>query len=562
MTYSKKEDFYWLTPDSRLFLQRGYLLPGVQAEQRVMQIAQHAEDVLVAQGFKEFSALKFYHYMSRGYYSLSSPIWANFGLDRGFPISCFGLTAQDSMQGIAEAVSEVTIETKIGGGTSGYLGLLRPRGSAITNNGESDGSFSFARLFDITTDVVSQGTSRKGMFAGYINIEHGDIHEWLNIKQPGNPIQNMFYGVCVSRQWFKEMKEGDIEKRKLWAKVLQSRKEIGIPYIFFTDNANDNKPLIYKQLGYHIYASNLCTEIMLPADDDESFVCCLSSMNVENYDEWKDTDAAQYLIYFLDAVMTDFIEKSSKVKFLEKPHKFAYNHRALGLGVLGWHTYLQNNMIPFDSFEAMQKNAEIFKGLQEKTLQASEILAEQIGQAPIFDNVSNEGPKRRNTTLMAVAPTKSSSFILGAVSQGIEPIISNYHIKDLSKIMSGWRNPALEKVLEDKGLNNEETWKSILDHDGSVQHLEELSDLEKDVFKTFSEISQLAIIQQAASRQKFIDQGQSINIMIHPDTPTKDVNSLYVLAEELGIKSLYYQNGISAAQELNRNLVNCSSCEA
>lgn len=547
-----RPDFQWLNDDSRLFLQRGYLLEGTTALERIRFIAEHAERKLGIEGYAD----KFYHYMARGYFSLSSPIWSNFGLDRGLPISCFGSYIGDSIHEIMVTTAEVGMMSKIGGGTSAYFGDIRPRGSVIKNNGKSDGSFNFSKLFDTVIDVISQGTSRKGQFAGYIDIEHGDIDEWLDIHTEGNPIQLMYYGVCVGHEWLESMKAGDPYKRQLWAKILQRKTETGIPYLFFKDNANAGRPDVYKDKNMTVHASNLCTEIMLPSNEDESFVCCLSSMNLLYFDEWKETDAPEVLTYFLDVVMSEFIEKSAEMPFLHRANRFAVRHRALGVGALGWHSYLQANNIAFDSYEAMQKNVLIFKTLQEKTLKASKELADRFGEPEIL-----KGYGRRNTTTMAIAPTKSSSFILGSVSPSIEPFKSNYYVKDLAKIKTVYKNPFLEKLLKEKGLDTEETWESILLNDGSIQHLTELTDHEKDVFKTFSEISQLSVIQQAAQRQKYIDQGQSINIMVHPATPARDLNQLYLTAEELGLKSIYYQYSMSAAQVFNRNLLSCSSCE-
>ena len=554
MTYSnpQRPDFHWLNDDSRLFLQRGYLLEGTTALERIRYIAEHAERKLGIEGFAD----KFYHYMARGYFSLSSPIWSNFGLDRGLPISCFGSYIGDSIHEIMTTTAEVGMMSKIGGGTSAYFGDIRPRGSVIKNNGKSDGSFNFSKLFDTIIDVISQGTSRKGQFAGYIDIEHGDIEEWLDIHTEGNPIQLMYYGVCVGHDWLESMKAGDPLKRQLWAKLLQRKTETGIPYLFFKDNANAGRPDVYKDKNMTIHASNLCTEIMLPSNSEESFVCCLSSMNLLYFDEWKDTDAPEVLTYFLDVVMSEFIEKSKDIPYLHRANRFATRHRALGLGVLGWHSYLQANNIAFDSFEAMQKNNFIFRTLQQKTLKASQELAARFGEPEIL-----KGYGRRNTTLMSIAPTKSSSFILGSVSPSVEPFKSNYYVKDLAKIKTTYKNPFLVKLLQEKGLDQEEIWESILHNDGSVQHLEQLSEHEKEVFKTFSEISQLSVIQQAAQRQQYIDQGQSINVMIHPATPAKDLNQLYLTAEELGLKSIYYQFSMSAAQVFNRNLLSCSSCE-
>ena len=554
MTHAEttRPDFAWLTEDSRLFLQRGYLLDGTTPEARIRAIANHAGNILQDDTFAD----RFHHYMARGYYSLSSPIWSNFGLSRGLPISCFGSYIGDSIYDIMRTTAEVGMMSKIGGGTSAYFGAIRPRGSDISNNGKSDGSFNFSKLFDTIIDVISQGTSRKGQFAGYIDIDHGDIDEWLDIHTEGNPIQLMYYGVCISNAWLESMKAGDPEKRRVWAKVLQRKAETGIPYLFFKDNANAGRPDVYKDRNMTVYASNLCTEIMLPASDEESFVCCLSSMNLLYFDEWKHTDAPELLTQFLDAVMSEFIEKSAEIPFLDRAHRFAKRHRALGLGVLGWHSYLQANRIAFDSFAAMQKNNEIFQLLQEKTLTASKALAAKFGEPELL-----QGYGRRNTTLLSIAPTKSSSFILGSVSPSVEPFKSNYHVKDLAKIKTTYKNPFLVELLKEKGIDNEKTWESILLNDGSVQHLAALNDEEKELFKTFAEISQLAVIQQAAQRQKYIDQGQSINVMIHPETPTRDINQLYLTAAELGLKSIYYQHSISAAQRFNRNLLNCSSCE-
>lgn len=544
--------YKWLNQKSRDFLSRGYLTEGVTPEQRVRQIAERAEELLKWPGFAD----KFEDYMSRGYYSLSSPVWANFGLERGLPISCFGSYVGDSCESIMNATAEVGMMSKYGGGTSGYFGDIRPRGSAITNNGTSNGSFPFLKMFDTTIDVISQGSTRRGYFAGYIDIEHEDIEEWLEIMHEGNPIQLVYYGVVVGKQWLQEMKDGDEKKREIWARVLQNRAEVGAPYIIFRDNANEGTVDVYKDKGHKIHASNLCSEIMLPSNEEWSFVCCLSSMNLLHWDEWKDTDAVEIMVMFLDAVMEEFIQRTEGVKFMERAHKFAKDNRALGLGVLGWHDLLQKHMLPFDSYEAMSLNAEVFRTMKHKAIATSEILAEEFGEPPVL-----KGYGRRNTTLLAVAPTKSSSFILGQVSQTIEPRLSNYYIDDKAKAKVTYKNEKLGEVLESYGKDTDEVWDSIADHDGSVQHLDFLTDHEKDVFKTFSEISQLAVVQQAAQRQRWICQSQSLNLMIHPLTPTKDINQLYLTAEELGVKSLYYQHNVNAAQEFNRELLTCSTCE-
>jgi len=549
-----KEPFYWLNEDSKEFLREGYLIEGVEPKERVRQIAENAEEILDEEGFAD----RFYDYMSRGFYSLASPIWANFGLDRGLPISCFGSYMQDNMESILYTHAEVGEMTKLGGGTSGYFGDIRPRGSPITNNGKSNGSYSFTELFDTAINVVSQGETRRGQFAGYIDVEHGDLEEWLNIKTEGDPIQDIFYGVIIGDEWFQEMVDGDEEKRETWAKIIETRINIGVPYIIFRDNMNEGKPQVYKDKDYEINASNLCTEIALPATPDESFVCCLSSMNALHYDEWKDSDAVETLTRFLDAVMEEFIQKAEGTQFMERAVQFAKRHRAVGIGVLGWHSYLQSNMIPFDSMEAMQKNEEIFRTIREKSYEASEELADEFGEPEVL-----EGYGRRNTTTMSVAPTKSSSVILGQVSPSIEPLKSNYFVRDGAKLKSTQKNRFLQAILKEQGKDEREVWDSIANRDGSVQHLDCLTDEEKEVFKTFAEIPQMAIINQAAQRQKHIDQAQSLNVSIDPsEVSVKEINQLYIEAWKKGVKSLYYQNSVNAAQKFSRNILECKACES
>ena len=558
-----EKTFEWLNENSRKFLAAGYLGEGLTAEERILDIAKRAEKILQMPGYAD----KFYHYMSQGFYSLASPVWSNFGKERGLPISCFGSHIDDDIGNILYSQSEVGMMSKLGGGTSGYFGKIRHRGAEIKDNGQASGAVHVMRLFESMVDVVSQGSVRRGRFSPYLPIDHPDIMEFLEIGSEGNPIQELTHGVTVTNDWMQAMIDGDNEKRTVWAKVLQSRGEMGYPYIFFTDNANNNAADVYKDKKLPIYASNLCTEIMLPSDHNWSFVCVLSSINVLHYDKWKDTDAVETMIYFLDAVITEFLEKLEKYKnsenrddqqtflFMERAYNFSKENRALGMGVLGWHSLLQSKMLPFDSQEAYDLNSEVFKYIQARSHVASENLAEKFGEPELL-----KGYGRRNTTLNAIAPTTSSAFILGQVSQGIEPIWSNIYVKDIAKIKTTIKNPFLVKLLEDKGMNTPEVWRTIRDKDGSVQELDFLSENEKEVFKTYSEIDQLTIIYQAANRQNYIDQGQSLNIIIHPDTPTKEVNKIHVTAWKLGLKSLYYQHSMNAAQKFKQKK-ECESCE-
>ncbi len=554
----------WLNDYSRKFLDNGYLINGQTAEERIQYMADTAEKLVK----KKWLGKKIYEYASKGFYSFSSPVWSNFWLERGLPISCFTSYLADDMANILYTSAEVGMMSKYGWGTAGFFGDLRPRGAAIKDNGHSSWAVHFMQLFDKGIDIVSQGAVRRGSFAAYLPVEHADIDEFLEIGKEWNPIQRITTWVTVTNKWLKEMKEWDAEKRATWAKVIQARGEMGYPYIFFTDNVNKNTVDVYKDKKMKIHSSNLCTEIMLPTSKEESFVCCLNSINIAKYDEWKDTDAVECMVYFLDAVMQEFINKLEALRdskdsddrlaftFMERAYNFANNHRALWLGALGLHSYFQSKMIPFEAPEAMALNKEIFKTIQDKSYKASKDLAKELGEPAHL-----KGYGRRNTTLNAIAPNTSSAFILGQVSQGIEPWWSNCYVKDLAKMKVTIKNKELEKLLVEKGKNDRETWNSIRDHDGSVAHLDCLTQLEKDVFKTFSEINQFVVIDQAADRQKYIDQAQSLNLMVHPDASAKDINALYMDAWQQGIKTLYYQHSKSAAQELSRK-ISCVGCEA
>lgn len=699
----KYESFYWLNETSRTFLSRGYLSEGETAESRLMDIAKRAEDLLKKPGFAE----KFYENMSKGWYSLATPVWTNFGKKRGMPVSCFNGHVSDDVGGILYAQGEVGMMSKIGGGTSGYFGELRPRGAEIADNGKSTGVVHFLELFQSTTNVISQGNSRRGRMSPYLPISHGDIDEFLDIGSDGHVIQDMNHGVIVDDWWIKEMVAGDSEKRKVWAKLLKRRKEIGYPYLMFRDNANKQAPEVYKDNGRVINSSNLCVapetkiltkdgykvisevagtkqsvwngeewsdvdvvktgenqklirvtvrsvvdsepmselecteyhkwylsdgsevktsdlmvgdkllqwtdvdgsivqdeviainddgriddtycftepkrhmgvfngvltgncnEIYLSSTEDESFTCVLSSMNLLHYDEWKDTDAVETLTYFLDAVAEEFIQKLEEFRdspnrddnlvweYMKRAHEFTQNQRALGLGVLGWHSLLQSKMIGIESREAAKLNLEVFKALSQKTLQASKDMAVEYGEPRLL-----KGYGRRNTTLMAIAPTTSSAAILGQVSQSIEPQMSNYYVKDMAKVKTVIKNKYLEELLDSKGLNTKDVWDSIADNDGSVQHLDFLSEEEKEVYLTFGEIDPNVIIDQAAIRQQYIDQGQSLNLMIPNSWTVKEINALHLKAWEMGLKGLYYMHGTNSAQTLLRaKNAECKACD-
>lgn len=907
----------WLNEIARAFLNKGYLPEGITAEERVQQIAEAFEGNLTRMGMDKEQAStiaeKFYTYFQKGWYSMSSPVWANYGLQRGLPVSCFGCVPEDNMEDIIEAMGETAEQARFsrfnnyadfeaiyesnypspssylnetsqlirgGGGTSGYFGKLRERGAPISSGGFTHGAVHFMQAFQSLANIISQSNVRRGFFSPYLDADHPDIDEFLDIGTEGSEIQNMTTGVVVSDKFMKDVEKGNGDARKIWAKILKRRSELGYPYIMFGDNANNNKPEWYADMPilasnmcvapetkiltregyveignldgenvsvwngkefsnvtvvktgenqkllkvttstgqtleatpYHkwyladgteirtgelkpgmklqkfdlpvlknsfshrvknayaqgfysgdgcevdgkarvylygekqsllpqfsdcifgnltiqedfnriyfkaslnpnksfvpygdydyydklrwlaglfdsdgcvlnnngspqvqvasvnqkflqdvqlmlqtlgckssiskvrdegeyylpkndgggdkelypcqtVYRLNVsthslnillmlglrtfrldlseckktnreasrfvvvesvedlgrvddtycfnepvrhmgmfnglltgqCSEIMLPSNPKETFVCVLSSMNLLHYDDWKDTDAVEILFYFLDTVNEEFVRKGSKMPFIQRAVRFASRHKALGLGVLGWASYLQSNMIAFESREAAKLNYEIFELLDEKTKKASRQLAQWFDESPV-----TRGTGYRNATRMAIAPTKSSSAILGQVSPSIEPYWSNYYIYDLAKIKMTFKNPYLEALLEERGMNTRTVWKQIGDADGSVQHLDGLTPEEKEVFKTFAEIRSKSVIDQAAARQDFIDQGQSLNLMIDPSLSAKEVNALVFYAWELGIKALYYQHGINAAQAAARNL-NCVACEA
>lgn len=881
-----RNDYDWLNATSRLFLSRGYLSPGETAEERIEIIANGAENTLRykmgggkrAEDFFKGFAQKLITFMKRGWPSFSTPIWINFANDRGLPISCNGTYFGDSVESIAQGISEIAIMTKMGAGTSGLLSDIRWRGSPIKTGGTAFGPVHFAEWIDSTVNNISQGDARRGNFGGYISADHPDAMEWMEVREEHHPITKMSTGLTFTDKWMQDMIDGDPQKRELWLRAIRKKIEHGYPYMLWTDNADRGRPQVYKDLGLHIRTSNLCftgdtivavadgrngvridqledtefpvysarrkvgkkgwktevkkakafktgtkkvvtvylsdgtsfrctedhkialadggyitaressgskvarfftakknnyrminsetngfayqhrliwenengpkpeghhidhlvsgggdqienlqllqavdhfektsnevrgennsvhkivdvakwkekqsisstreqnghwsgvtdeqiisaafeleeqgkhisiqnlrsinpmipksfsknrfdgdvnnvtkiirgeieyvepetrayveetfedsrlsielfvdsvvdngevedvydlsvednhnfyiltsgdetfhessgllvhncTEIMLPLDAFESFVCNLSSLNLLHYHEWKNTDLVETMTYFLDAVMEEYIQKTASIKYMERPHRFAKRHRALGLGVLGWHTFLQSNMIAFDDIEAFELNEEIFSMMNKRSLAASKTLADLFGEPEVM-----AGTGLRNSTRLAIAPTKSSSTILGGglLSQGIEPIKDNYHVTRRAKVTKSFKNPQLGPVLAQYGMDNDDTWTSILKHGGSIQHLD-LPKNVKNVFRTFVEIDQRVILLQAAQRQKHIDQGQSMNLTVHPSTSTLAISRLHILAWRLGCKSSYYMHGANLSQEFARDQAN------
>lgn len=550
---------YWLNEDSRDFLSHDYLVEGQTPEQRIDIIGRTVQGY-----FPEEKNLgdDISQDILDGSYSLSSPMWSNFGTDRGLPISCNGVYMGDSVSSIAMKNAEIAMQTKLGAGTSAYFDL-RERGARISVGGYSYGPMHFIPLTDAGVSIISQGSVRRGSAGGYMHVRHPQILDFLEIKEEGHELQNLNIGVVIDDAWMEDMLKGNGWNRKVWARIVKKRSETGYPYIFFVDAVNRNKPQVYKDKGMHIWASNLCTEIALPASEEESFVCCLGSMNLTRFDHWKDNGAVRRKTFLLDAALSEYVEKIDNHSdplvrvLMASASRFARRHRAIGIGTLGYHSALQAEMIPFESMDARLRNRKWHRAIDEQSLEASKEMAAKYGEPDLL-----QGYGLRHTTRMAIAPTTSSSFILGQVSPGIEPLGSNYFTKALAKGKYPYKNPYLKEVLADHGHDDIATWESILVNGGSVQHLDFLSERVKNIFKTFGEITQMEIIQQAADRAPFIDQAQSMNLTIHPSTPAIDISELMIQAWKMDTKTMYYQRSTSPTQEYARNLSSCVACEA
>lgn len=552
----------WFTADTERFMRSGnsYLTAGQHINDRIRQVAAAVRSNLGPNAPAGVES-RVFEVLWNGWCSLSTPIWTNFGTDRGLPISCYNSHFSDTIDSLLGSThAEIAVMTKAGGGTSGYYGDVRPRGSLIQGgaNGTSFGSVHFAAHHQSLIRTCSQGSTRRGNYVGYWPIEHGDIDEVLGIRGDGHPIQDIHVGVTVGDDWLKAMIAGDAAKRGTWAKLLNARRKTGEPYIMFRDTVNRTLPRWYTDKGLTCRSSNLCIETKPVSNDIWSYVCALLSANVAKYDEWKDRpDVLETMVFILDAVLTEFIRKAKTMPFMDRAVRYAEQHRSIGIGWLGWHDLLQSKMLSFDSSEAMRLNAEVARTINRGTVAASERMAAVFGEPDVC-----QGYGRRHALLHAIAPTKSTSFILGQTSEGIEPRQSNYVIEDKAKGKFTFRNPHLTRLLETKGGDVEAAWRQILLTGGSVQNLDCLTDHEKRVFRTFVEIPQIAVVQQAAQRQPYIDQMQSLNVMIHPDVLAKDVNKLILNGWETGVQSFYYQHSDNSAQLFAREILSCASCES
>jgi ribonucleoside-diphosphate reductase alpha chain len=559
----------WMTLESFATLSADYLLP----EETPRLLYKRLAEASAKQLKKPELAAKFFNYMWKNWICPASPVLSNMGTNRGLPISCFASTAPDSMSGIMDSLKETAMLTKSGGGMGKYWGKLRPKGTRISTGGVTDGILSFLKMEEAVLEGVSQSGIRRGSGAQYYPITGSEAREFIDIRRnDGADLNkkcmsvNFHHALTVSDEFYESCKTS-AKSRELWKKMLTVRYETGEPYVIRPDVANRMAPECYKKNNLTITTSNLCSEIFLYTDEEHTFVCCLSSLNLARYDEWKDSDVVQTAIWFLDGVMEEFIKRADGIPGLENSVRFAKKSRALGLGVLGWHTLLQSKMIPFESFEAMQLNAEVFKLIDEKSQEATKALALEYGEPEWC-----KGFGIRNSHRLAVAPTFSNALISGGVSQGIEPITANIFAQKTAKGAFVIKNKQLVELLKSKGKDTPEIWSEINGRAGSVAGLSFLSAEEKSVFATAREISQFTLVQQAAQRQPYIDQGQSLNLFfaapeVITDTETKEKIAKYIhdvhrLAFELDIKGLYYLKGSAVMQgdKVFREEGECLSC--
>jgi ribonucleoside-diphosphate reductase alpha chain len=561
-------------------ISKGYLLPGETPRDAYWRAANAAAKRL----YKPELAEKFFEYIWNNWLGLATPVLANMGTDRGLPISCFGIDVADSIHDIGSKNLEMMMLAKHGGGVGIGVNMLRPSGSPISNsNGTTDGVVPFCKIYDSTILATSQGNVRRGAASVNLNIEHGDFWDWIEIREPKGDVNrqslNLHQAVIVSDKFMRKLEDGDEEARKRWSKVIQKRKATGEPYIMYRGNVNKQNPEPYKHNGLKVYMTNICSEITLHTDESHSFVCCLSSLNLAKYDEWKDTDVVYYSTFFLDGVLEEFIQKAKNMKGFENSVRSAEKGRALGLGVLGWHTYLQQRGVPFEGLQAQLETRKIFSHIKMESDRASRDMARIYGE-PLWCR----GFGVRNTHLRAIAPTVSNSKLSGNVSAGIEPWAANVFTEQSAKGTFIRKNPTLERLLKKIGANTKDVWDQILADGGSVQevaalepwfyqrgkliHQDELDAMidsvpVKDVFKTFKEINQLDLVIQAGLRQQYIDQAVSLNLAFPSEATPKWINQVHMEAWRQGVKTLYYMRtesvlrGDIASKAMNPDCLSC-----
>jgi ribonucleoside-diphosphate reductase alpha chain len=544
----------------------GYLYNGETPKQAYERVCYH-----VARRLERPELAKtFFDYIWKGWLCLASPVLSNTGTDRGLPISCFGVDVADSIWDIGQKNLEMMLLAKHGGGVGIGINQIRPAGANIKGNGTSDGVVPFCKIYDSTILATNQGSVRRGAASVNLNIEHPDFEEWLEIREPKGDINrqslNLHQCAVVGDKFMRRVESGDQNARKTWGKLLQKRKATGEPYILFKGNTNKSNPTAYKKHGLKVHMTNICSEITLHTDESHSFVCCLSSLNLAKYDEWKGTNLIYDAIWFLDGVLEEFIQKSKGKVGFHNSVRSAEKGRALGLGVLGWHTYLQEKGLPFEGLLSQYETRKIFSQIKIESERASMALAEIFGE-PLWC----VGTGLRNTHLRAIAPTVSNSKLSGNVSPGIEPWAANVFTEQSAKGTFIRKNPTLKKILRKHKLDNEIIWNRILKDGGSIQGIKALEKITsgphdipiKEIFKTFKEINQLELINQAGIRQQYIDQSVSLNLAFPSIATPKWINKVHFEAWKKGIKTLYYTRtesvlrGDIAEQAMDDSCLSC-----
>lgn len=543
----------------------GYLFNGESPRDAYMRVAKTVAKRL----YKPELADKFFNYIWNGWLCLASPVLSNTGTDRGLPISCFGIDVADSINDIGKKNLEMMLLAKHGGGVGIGVNMIRPAGAKITGNGTSDGVVPFCKIYDSTILATNQGAVRRGAASVNINIEHNDFLDWLEIREPKGDVNrqslNLHQCAVVGDKFMRKLEAGDAEARKKWSRLIQKRKATGEPYILFKGNTNKANPAAYKKNSLKVHMTNICSEIVLQTDESHSFVCCLSSLNLAKYEEWKNTNIIHDAIWFLDGVLEEFIQKAKGKIGFENSVRSAEKGRALGLGVLGWHTYLQEKGLPFEGLLAQYETRKIFSQIKIESERASMALAEVYGE-PLWC----VGTGMRNTHLRAIAPTVSNSKLAGNISPGIEPWAANVFTEQSAKGTFIRKNPTLIKLLRKYKLNTNEIWDKILEDGGSIQDIKELDNIVfandipvKEVFKTFKEINQLELVAQAGLRQQYIDQSVSLNLAFPSEATPKWINKVHLEAWKQGIKTLYYMRtesvlrGDIAAKAMDDSCVAC-----
>jgi len=558
--WEKGKDYpEWMDEVALSTISKGYLLPGETPRKAYKRVVSSITMRLNRPDLES----KFFKYIWNGWIGLASPVLSNTGTDRGLPISCFGIDTPDSIRGIGLTNAELMRLTSYGGGVGIGLNRIRPRGAFIRGNGKSEGIVPWAKIYDSTIIATNQGSVRRGAASVNLDVNHPDIKEYLQIRRPkGDPNRqclNLHQCVVVDDAFMRKLNDRDQESMELWLQILKARVETGEPYIMFKDNVNKDNPMAYLMNNLDVSMTNICSEITLHTDEEHSFICCLSSLNLAKYDEWKNTDVVETAIYFLDGVMQEFIDKTSGKDSMKRTHRHAAKGRALGLGVMGWHTFLQQKDLPFNSIASTAWTHTVFSQIKLKAESASRQLAKEYGE-PLWC----KGTGMRNTHLLAVAPTVSNSVIVGGISAGIEPLPGNIYTFNGAKGTFIRKNKVLQDLLKSKGQDKNKWWDQMLQDGGSVQNLPDdvLTPEEKELFLTFPEINQLELVRQSAIRQRYIDQTQSLNLSFDPNDSPKWINQVHMEAWKLGIKTLYYLRTDSVIKgDLGSRMADCVSCD-